>query len=568
MKKAARIISLLLALMLIAGVFSACGDGAADTTDTPNESEAPSETEAPAPDDSGSEATEPADSREDTSWLLSEEPEILTVWCTANADALNYMPNGLNDNTLFEHIADLTNVSLDFTTIAGTAANEQLPVMVAAGDYCDLIGGMRNYSSGLAGALDDEVLIDVMSYVEEYCPNYYSYLTADDRALLLSLTTTDGRLPGFASIYPNEHNYVANGLCIRQDFLDALNMSTPETYDDLYNVLTGMKNELGVEGAMYLAHDGTMQNQAFGAGFGIAITDDAMPNEHPFYIVDGTVHYSYTEEAFKDYLSMVSEWYSEGLIWKDFVSGGGGMSALQTGAQDDIVSGKIGVAYLEVSTLYDIDEMTSEDCNWVGLAEPTVNPGDTVHVKSLGSASKIQWGISTDCENIELACRYIDLFYSDEGIMLYNYGVEGETYDLVDGEPQFTDLVTNNPDGMTMEIALVIYTTMDTPGVGYYDRTITTYADDLLNSIAQWTVNSDGAWRFPEGASITAEDNDNYSNKYADVSTYASEMIPAFITGAYDVDGYWDTFVSTINGMGAADCLTYKQNAYDAYISK
>ena len=42
--------------------------------------------------------------------------------------------------------------------------------------------------------------------------------------------------------------------------------------------------------------------------------------------------------------------------------------------------------------------------------------------------------------------------------MYYNFGVEGESYELKDGYPTFTDLILNNPDGLSATQALSKYT--------------------------------------------------------------------------------------------------------------
>ena len=51
----------------------------------------------------------------------------------------------------------------------------------------------------------------------------------------------------------------------------------------------------------------------------------------------------------------------------------------------------------------------------------------------------------------------MDYLYSDAGVLLANYGVEGETFRYVDGKPVLTELVTNNPD-YSYNLALNIFT--------------------------------------------------------------------------------------------------------------
>ena len=59
--------------------------------------------------------------------------------------------------------------------------------------------------------------------------------------------------------------------------------------------------------------------------------------------------------------------------------------------------------------------------------------------------------ITTSCKNPELAAKWLDYQYSDEGCFLNWYGTEGESWTYgADGTPQFTELITNNPDGLPM----------------------------------------------------------------------------------------------------------------------
>ena len=55
------------------------------------------------------------------------------------------------------------------------------------------------------------------------------------------------------------------------------------------------------------------------------------------------------------------------------------------------------------------------------------------------------------------AAKFLDYGYSEEGHMLYNFGIEGVSYEMVDGYPKYTELITNNPDNLTMQHAMGRY---------------------------------------------------------------------------------------------------------------
>lgn len=72
--------------------------------------------------------------------------------------------------------------------------------------------------------------------------------------------------------------------------------------------------------------------------------------------------------------------------------------------------------------------------------------GDKTHVDTTEyDFGTERMSISTKCKDPELAIQYCDFWFTDQGIQLANYGVEGLSCEVVDGKPQFTDTVLNNP---------------------------------------------------------------------------------------------------------------------------
>ena len=68
---------------------------------------------------------------------------------------------------------------------------------------------------------------------------------------------------------------------------------------------------------------------------------------------------------------------------------------------------------------------------------------------------QFSYSITTACKNPEAAVKFLNYGYTKEGYMLYNYGIEGETYNLT-GETltyngieyplvEYTDKMQNNP---------------------------------------------------------------------------------------------------------------------------
>ena len=89
---------------------------------------------------------------------------------------------------------------------------------------------------------------------------------------------------------------------------------------------------------------------------------------------------------------------------------------------------------------------------------PVLNEGDQVHVRQTNYKMRgFPTVVTSECDSPEKAVEWLDYRYTDEGYMLFNYGIEGESYNLVDGKVVFTDLIMNNDQGLDVEEARRMY---------------------------------------------------------------------------------------------------------------
>ena len=102
-----------------------------------------------------------------------------------------------------------------------------------------------NYAGGLDKAIDDEVLIDLNSYLEEYAPDYVAFLESNETAKKL-YTTESGCMPAIQGL---SYSFT-QGAVMREDWLEDCNLEVPETVDELEIALTAFKNEKGAKNAV------------------------------------------------------------------------------------------------------------------------------------------------------------------------------------------------------------------------------------------------------------------------------------------------------------------------------
>ena len=169
--------------------------------------------------------------------------------------------------------------------------------------------------------------------------------------------------------------------------------------------------------------------------------------------------------------------------------------------------------------------------------------------------------ITTDCANIELACRWGDWWYTEEGSLTANYGVEGVSFDYVDGKPTLNETVTDAPEGM--RDALLIYASNNTICCVIDPDAVTSgYSQVDKDAPAIWAEGTDDAFVIPSTVSLSAEETTDAMAIYTDIQTLCMESIAKFINGDKSMDEF-DAFVESIKSMNIDGYLEIQQAAYD-----
>lgn len=89
-----------------------------------------------------------------------------------------------------------------------------------------------------------------------------------------------------------------------------------------------------------------------------------------------------------------------------------------------------GVFYGEVTYIATLeDASTTEGFELVAIPDFVQKSGDTIPFKEERAyAASTPWSISTQCECPELLMQWCNYMYTDEGALLCNYGLEGESF--------------------------------------------------------------------------------------------------------------------------------------------
>lgn len=497
---------------------------------------------------------------------LCDETETISYWFEMSPMVAGYL-NTMNDNITYQYLEELTNVHVDFRAVSDETS-QNFNLMVASGDWADImVWGSNYYSGGAVKAVEDGVFMELTDVINEYMPNYSSLI--QDKDIYPQVIMNDGKI---GEIFPIDWgtSKPGTGPIVRKDWLDDLGIdpASIETYDDYHTMLTRFKNEKGASQALYLGPYGVPYGNYLAAGYGIAAYCDPSSDTGSFYQEDGTIKFGLIQPEFKDYLTMIHAWYEEGLISSDYIS----HSDIQISA-GDVTDGSTGLWYHMSQIMSEhVAQSGDPSFNSCAIQDAVKNPGDKTQLGNY-SDSRVErnsLSISGDCQNIELVAKWIDFAFSDQGSMIYSYGIEGETYTLdADGNPQFTALITDNPDGLGMITACNLYAIQT--GVGYVDqnRFLSGYSEAALEAGDIWlkALDLDHLKIIPSAAKMSTEDSQIYAAHYANIATYAAENIAKFITGARNLEEF-DTFAADIEAMDIESCTACWQNALDTYLAQ
>lgn len=562
MKK--NLLCLLLALAMIACVFAGCGDGNASSqapgTEVSQEtSEAPVQETPEVPDVPGSAVEEASaeptvETREPIEYPLVDEPTTLTYW-QAWPPFLNEI-SAPSDAAMFEKLEEVTGVHLDITAVSTENDANDFMLRCASGDLTDLIQkGATHYTGGGAKAIEDDILMDLLPLLEEYSVNYWNIMNSDPN-IYKNVVNDEGQVPTLIGMY-TDYYYTDQGCWIRQDILDEVGKEVPKTMDELDDVLAAFKDH-GLTDPLVVLSEG--QCDLIMRAYGAVDT-----------LVDGEVQFAALTDNTKDALKKMHEYYEKGFINVDFVTY---TDSDTKPPQDVVLSDNAGIFNEDVASIAGYYLMSNnEKFELAPMGQVRLNEGDKLDFGFLGvkAADKYSLSMSTQCSDPELAIKYMDYLFSDDGFVLSNYGIEGDTYTVENGEYQFTDLILNNPQGFDWQLCQSLYINPGFPCLTDLHAQELTYNDAQKAAVDVWVSafdSSDITMPNTQWLSYTTEESNTRSDLQADIETKQQEFRLKAITGQLDIDAEWDNYVEELKSMGIEELQATDQAAVERYMNK
>lgn len=568
MKTKLRHLSLIMALILALSLLGGCGGGSTPESSKPvTSAEASVSTEPTSPVEDTSAPSENPSGNVSIAYPLTEETVTLTYFQQLETGLASDLTPSYNDNKALQYAEAQTGVALDCMDVARDSYQEKLNIMLASNDLTDLIYGMRLfYPKSLSGAIEEELIVDLAPYWQEWAPDYYNTVVEND--FMRDILSDDGTVGQFNSLEPDIYNPGLTGPFVRKDWLDDLGLDIPETIDDIYNMLVLFRDEKGASDAFFTG--GTL-SKGINACYDLTYLGASQEGTLEFFQKDGVVTIAALEPGFKECVELYRNWFAEGLIYKDFaiMPPWGGEDIMASYIVEDKSGFYFGDAMgVTIDTWK--EESGDPDFEIVSFANPVKESGgmNKVSLNGLWAVDANGTSITTACKDLELAINYINWWYTEEGSLTKSFGILGESYEFdADGEPYLTDLIINNPDGYSSMQMQYNYCLMQQFGNTDPRKTTSTYNESMLTWPDLWSSTTTGEISYPRFVTLTNDETEQIATKATDIATILSEVILAVIVGERPLEDI-DSMIAQIKSLGIDEILQVQQTAYDRYIAR
>ena len=497
---------------------------------------------------------------------IAEEKVTLTMWAALNAKSARSVTTNA-DIVAIQKTEEATNIHIEWTEPPVGDEASQFNLMIADPDnYPDMIAwNWWNYPGGPEKAIRDGILIDLTPYMDQM-PNLKAlYEKYPD--LKKQCTTDEGHTYFFPRINGDalDPAYHAQSFWVgpiyRADILEALNMPEPVTLDDWYEVLTAVKKNYP-DMIPFSAAGATTANTSI---YTLASVFGVRPN---LFMDHGKVNFGLLSDSFKDFVLTMAKWYAEELIDPDYLANAAG--DLRQKVTNGEVFAFIGAQGGNYVTYSQVMASAMPEAKLKIGAWPT-GPDGTAYTSQAGVINTVNGGfgigITTKCKDIASAIKYLDYGYSEEGIMLNNFGIEGETYYFDEnGDIQWTPEIQAQIDASSVDDVIGKYlvcgiTTWASLCDARTFKLMRTYPGQY-EAGEIWGRASDAIDMPPltpngDESAIVAPILNN-------VQTYRDEVVGNIIQGLVSVDEY-DTMVAQAKEMGIEQVVEIYNKALERY---
>lgn len=422
---------------------------------------------------------------------------------------------------------------------------DKYKVMLASTDLPDLIfttvaDAKRYGMEGLFLSLDE--------LLERHGRNIL--IAIEQEGIAEDMRALDGKIYFFPKISLQQ----PEPFMVRQDWLDTYGLDTPENLEDLYHMLKTFKEQDPAGDGQTIPYGSLMYSDpsiCYLNAFYRAFTVD-----QDFMLKAGRMVWGPAQSEMKQAMGYLNRLYSEGLLDAE------APILAKKQWEERVSEGQVGmIVYSSVRTDYftRILRQTDPQAKMVGISPPIGIDGQR-HVAPLPRFSTdFCMVISKDSPHAELIVKFFDYVFSPEGRMIVSYGVEGNSYEIRDGKPVFTEKMYRKEAGWNMFVKAAI---------GGRRIACWPYDDAMIQQLTG-TLSLEAlqvTWPYVDPPTpilnFDQKELEIIDARYQDLRDKTSEFLLKFLIGELSLNTGWDDYIVELKRVGLDQLEAAYNRAY------
>ena len=493
----------------------------------------------------------------------------------------------LDEYWLTEYMEDLTNVHINWETSPTNTFKEKMNLMFASGEFVDVVIAQGNSLTALPKPeemklIQQEVMLPLNELIETQS-TWYKWRLNTTEGMEEAITAPDGNIYVFAGRGDCYHCMYGQKFWLNKEWLDNLGLDIPTNVDEFYNVLKAFKtqdaNGNGDPNDEWPINTAKAGAWVFIDGFLMTpfqFTDVGQGAVRRLYVDNGRIKASYMQPGYRDGLRWLNKLWDEELIYPDSFTQDRTTSSRLNQSGDEAIFGGIPAMHHGY-----VGSGSGPDVRWreyIGLA-PLDGPAGRQTPFYGYTFSTGTTFITAQSEIPDIAFRYFDYFYSEEGGLIGSYGLEGTTWKQpsagvlgIDGQPAMVEALQIPEDHkyfgkMTWGNRSTFYSYTHSKRSGPQDYMVVGPGDSE-RFLWVWTDQSYAPYGVPLSTMLPPlfypEDSiSELAQIHATLDEFVYESAVRFVTGDLNVESDWDWFQNELKKIGVNRYIEITQEAYD-----
>lgn len=455
------------------------------------------------------------------------------------------------DWLIWKAIKDNTNVTLNIQAIPSSDYADKIKVVMSSGETLpDLIANMNSMQASPFTSTGR--VLPISDYMD-MLPNLQLAIAENNlQAKIEEYSELDGKLyvlPGYKT-----YKGSAQQLSIRNDIFIENDIEIPETTEEFYVVLKTLK-QLYPDSYPLSTSEGIGVLNNMITWFG---STGCFPNNNGFAYNTETNEWYFepTSDQYREMLIYVNRLMSEGLMDPEALT--------QDSSQynQKAYNGQVFVTFHWWSNLgYAADEtkkVTNKDAEWrhiQPLQGPTGVRKSRADSSIMANSGVVIPASTAQKPYFEDLLKFVDiLWYSDEGSALCQWGVEGASYEMVDGEREFIPGIDLAKEFGFWATGAYLVSRRDFAFKRMPESTVENYE---LSEKEGRIMKSDPNLKF------TFEEKEQQSLFNTPLLDYTQQMTYKFIYGEANIETDWDQFVDECKQKGVDQVKVLVDQAWE-----